>query len=139
MVENRVFESDVGMCDTPPDNRIWTLEMADRLMLLPSMRTQGQLVPGLASEREDLPGRIWVWAGNGRLFCCRVLGQKFKWIKVPGPISKAQEVAYRLAENLIRQAMTPLEVADDLLAYVRDRGCTQEEAAEQLHLSAPMV
>lgn len=121
-----------------PGNRPATPDsLAD---LLPSMEQHGQQQPGIVTPAgPEHPGKDFVLAGNRRVMCCRILGFKFKAIRVPGPITPLALIRIRLTENVIRRAMTPDEVVADLLAYIREAGCTQAEAAAALGLKPSYV
>ncbi|HVS39332.1 MAG TPA: ParB/RepB/Spo0J family partition protein [Gemmataceae bacterium] len=134
----RVLELPPDDVVTPAGNRVPALESVTDL--LASIRADGQLVPGLVCPHPEPPGKWLCLGGNRRLFCCRVLGRKFKAVAVEGPVTEERQVKLRLTENVIRKNMSLLEIAEDLQRYMRLTGATsQAEVAAALHMGLPEV
>jgi ParB/RepB/Spo0J family partition protein len=133
-----ILELDPNLCHPAPGNRTPTMELVES-HLLPSIKDIGQKVPGIVRVHPTMHGHYEVCVGNLRCFCCRILGIPFKAIKADGDLSKQALIKLRLTENEVREAMSPCELADDLLAYQQESGCTQAELAGKLHLSAAKI
>jgi ParB/RepB/Spo0J family partition protein len=132
-----VEEFDPADLITPPGNR--EHDVADVKDLLPSIRAHGQLQPGIVSPAPDRPGRHLVLAGNRRALACKILGLKFKAIRVPGTVTAADLIRIRLTENVIRKGMSPFEIAADLDQYMALTGANQERAADEFGFSPAKV
>jgi ParB/RepB/Spo0J family partition protein len=131
-----ILELEPKIIHTPPGNRTPTVETTTDL--LASMANIGQQVPGIVYPHER-PGEWYAAAGNRRAFVCGLLGIPFKAVPVEGPVSEADVIKIRLTENVIRRAMHPLEIADDVTNYIRLTGATQGAAAAQLGLDEATI
>lgn len=132
-----ILEVDPKIVHTPAGNRIPTVETTTDL--LASMSTIGQVVPGIIYPHREKSGEWLAAAGNRRAFVCGLLGIPFKALPVDGPVSEADVIRLRLTENVIRKAMHPLEIADDVSAFQRLAGCSQAQAAAQLGLDEATI
>ncbi len=134
----RVHEFNAHEVDFGIGNRPVTPESVSS-DLLPSVEKYGQQQPGIVTDNPEKPGRLMAAAGNRRLMCCRILGIKFKAIRVHGPITMVDIIRIRLTENVIRKTMTKDEIVADILQHIEITGCTQESAAEAVGFSCGYV
>ena len=137
MTEMSVLEFDTASCLPPEDNR-----PADRPginSLIEGIRANGQLVPGLVCPHPELPGKYEILDGVGRWSACGKLGILFRAMLLPAPVPEAERIMLRLQHNVIRRNMTMDEIADDAARYISLKGCTQEEAAQELALSSATI
>jgi ParB/RepB/Spo0J family partition protein len=132
-----VRQVDPNLCDPAAGNRTPTPELVARLMQ--SIAAIGQQVPGMIRPHPALPGRYEVIMGSLRSYCCARLGLKFRAIEVATDVPPERMIQLRFAENDVREAMSILDVADDMAAFMRLTGCTQAQLAERLHVSPSKV
>ena len=109
---HRVLEQPTGRFTTLPGNRAITLESVPDL--LASIREEGQLVPGLCYPNPDRADHWCIAAGHRRHFCCDILNIPFKFLPVEGDTSPARMVKLSITENVIRQQLSLLELADQI-------------------------
>jgi ParB/RepB/Spo0J family partition protein len=120
--------------DLPPGNRAPTLELVSGT-LLPSVQIHGVLVPLLVCRREDAPLRYWGVDGNCRAFCARICGVQVPAVDVGRMLAPREVRLYRVTTSHVRNALSPLELADEVAAHMGESGQTQTEAAAHFGLS----
>ncbi|MBP3958406.1 ParB N-terminal domain-containing protein [Gemmata sp. G18] len=134
----QIIELNPFDCLPPPDNRAVTTE--DVLAMAASFRANGgQLQPAIVCVHPELPDKQMLLDGFIRNETCKLLGLKLKAVKVDRPFTKAEQAKLRLTANVIRKAMSPLEVANDIMLFIKEEGCTQTEAGEKIGLPQPTV
>lgn len=128
-----VREYDPADCITPDDNRV--VHDAELDDLLPSMRSQGQLVPGIVCPIPSQPGKVLVVAGARRKRCCELAGISFKAVLIDRPLSRAEIIRIRVKENVLRRNPKPFELCQEVCDYKAERGLqTWLEVGEELGL-----
>src|SRR5262249_36458855 len=101
-----------------PDNP--EISLAEVTGLLDSMRQDGQLQPGMVYPDPDGQSDWVCGIGNHRLFCCRVLGIDFLAYALDEAVSRREMRRLRLTENTFRQTMTPIKIAEEIFAHIRE-------------------
>lgn len=107
--------------------------------LVPSIRAEGQLQPGVVCDLPDRPGWVEVLIGHRRVEASRVIGIPFHARKLPAIPSDEEKIRFILTENLNREGMTWLEIAERVHQFIEVSGCKQGEAAERLCLGDPSL
>lgn len=131
-----IREISLGDIDPNPDQprHVFTQESIEQLAQ--SIRDQGVLQPLLVVDTGD--GRYRIVAGERRWRASRVAGL----MTVPcvvRDLTPVQEMEIALIENLQREDLNPLEVAQGIKALMQQCGYTQEKVAERLAKSRPAV
>lgn len=125
---------DPHLIDIPPGNRIPTLELIAP-KLLPSVEKYGILVPVLLCVREEAPGRYWSVDGACRVECAKIRGLRVPAVDVGRMLTDREKRLYRVATSHIRNSLDPYQLLDEIVAEMKDCGCTQGEAAANLGIS----
>lgn len=107
--------------------------------LVESIRARGLLLP-LRVRGPDPAGRYAIVSGHRRYAALRRLAATTApCLVIETPTDEATVLAEQLAENVIRQNLTPVEEADAYRRYLRLTGVTAAAAAEQLQVSAARI
>lgn len=110
--------------------------MADAEMhaLTASVKSLGQLLP-LRVTPADAGNAHTVISGHRRLTALLKLGvPTADCVIVDGPMGEVDCLAERLAENLLRENLTPIDEAEGYRRYIALRGVTAAKAAQELHV-----
>lgn len=137
MSESKVLELDPSTVATPADNPQCDPSKLQHLQA--SIAEHGQLVPGQVMRNPSAPPEWLCVGGNKRLECCRNLGGKFRAIELGSHITAADIPLFRLTDNVLRIAMTPVDQAEDIIRLMRSRKCSQLEVAKLIHQSQSVV
>ena len=133
MSENVIRDFDPADCITPDDNR--PVNDSDLAELLPSIRTDGQLVPGIVCPHPTLPKKFLVAAGNLRKRCCEILGIPFRAELIDRSLKRAEFIRIRVKENVLRKNPSPFSLCMDVCDYREERGLeTWMEVGAELNL-----
>lgn len=104
--------------------------------LADSIRENGLLQPIVVRQTEG--GTYQIVAGERRWRACRLAGlTEIPAVIVEADTARTMELA--LIENLQREDLTPIEVANGYKALMEQYGLTQEEVAKRLGKSRPAV
>jgi ParB family chromosome partitioning protein len=97
--------------------------------LAQSLTNQGVLQPILVSETED--GRYELVSGERRWRAAQLAGL----LRIPAlvrPIDPKRRLEFALVENLQRENLNPVEVAESYQRLLDETGLTQQEVAERI-------
>lgn len=126
----------LGDIDPNPDQPRRTFTEESIAQLAQSIRDQGVLQPILVTPTSD--GRYRLVAGERRWRAARQAGLD----TVPcivRDLDEVQQMEIALIENLQREDLNPLEVAQGIKALMQQCGYTQEAVAQRLSKSRPAV
>lgn len=104
--------------------------------LAESLREQGLVQPVIVRKRSD--GRFELIAGERRVRAARLL----EWKTIPAVIKEAtdaQVLEWALVENLQREDLNPLEMAEAYTSLRKELGLTHEQIATRLGISRSRV
>ena len=131
-----VQEISLGDIDPNPDQPRRTFSEESIAQLAQSIREQGVLQPILVTPQNG--GRYRIVAGERRWRASRAAGLD----KVPvivRDLDVIQQMEIALIENLQREDLTPIEVAQGIRSLMQQCGYTQETVANRLSKSRPAV
>jgi len=131
-----VQEISLGDIDPNPDQPRRTFSEESIAQLAQSIREQGVLQPILVTPQNG--GRYRIVAGERRWRASRVAGLD----KVPvivRDLDVIQQMEIALIENLQREDLNPIEVAQGIRSLMQQCGYTQETVANRLSKSRPAV
>ncbi|MBR2717687.1 MAG: ParB/RepB/Spo0J family partition protein [Clostridia bacterium] len=131
-----VQEISLGDIDPNPDQPRRTFSEESIAQLAQSIREQGVLQPILVTSQNG--GRYRIVAGERRWRASRVAGLD----KVPvivRDLDVIQQMEIALIENLQREDLNPIEVAQGIRSLMQQCGYTQETVANRLSKSRPAV
>lgn len=131
-------EVDAALVRPAPGNRVVTPESVSDL--LPSMESQGQLVPGIIFPDPELPGYYRGADCNRRAMVCRILGRKLRAYLLDQAPTEEQVIRIRAATNFHRKNASAYEIAADIKRWLElNEGATQRQASEAFGISAGHV
>ena len=131
-----VQEISIGDIDPNPDQPRRTFSEESIAQLAQSIREQGVLQPILVTPQNG--GRYRIVAGERRWRASRVAGlDKVPVIVLDLDVIQQMEIA--LIENLQREDLNPIEVAQGIRSLMQQCGYTQETVANRLSKSRPAV
>ncbi len=133
----RIVEVDATHVHSPPGNRIVTLESLSDLM--PSLDSDGQLVPAILYEHPEITGHFMAADGNRRAMAMRVLGRKLKAVILPKAPTESELIRLRIAANFHRKNASAYELAADIQRWMELEGANQRQAAEAHGISASQL
>ncbi len=111
----------------------------DLARLAASLRARGQLQP-LRVKPADAAGRHAVVSGHRRLAALTMNGAAHAdCVVVDAPQDEAETLAEQLAENLLREDLSPVEEAEGYRRYLALTGLPAARAAEALHVPPPRL
>ena len=124
----------IDLIDEPDEPDRMDIDEAGLAELANSIQALGLLQPISVVPKGN--GRYELVAGHRRLLAVKRLG----WTEVPAHILDARERVHeaRFAENIIREDLSPIEIADALLR-MQQRGKTIHEIAEAVGKSPSWV
>lgn len=126
----------IGEIDTNPDQPRRTFSEESIAQLAASIKNQGLLQPILVTPVSG--GRYRIVAGERRWRAARMAGMDtVNCIVREMDVSTQMEIA--LIENLQREDLNPIEVAQGIQTLMKQCGYTQEAVAERLSKSRPAV
>ncbi len=131
-----VQEISLGDIDPNPDQPRRTFSEESIAQLAQSIREQGVLQPILVTPQNG--GRYRIVAGERRWRASRAAGLD----KVPvivRDLDVIQQMEIALIENLQREDLNPIEVAQGIRSLMQQCGYTQETVANRLSKSRPAV
>lgn len=131
-----VQEISLGDIDPNPDQPRRTFSDESIAQLAQSIREQGVLQPILVTPQNG--GRYRIVAGERRWRASRAAGLD----KVPvivRDLDVIQQMEIALIENLQREDLNPIEVAQGIRSLMQQCGYTQETVANRLSKSRPAV
>ncbi|MBE5804400.1 MAG: ParB/RepB/Spo0J family partition protein [Clostridiales bacterium] len=131
-----VQEISIGDIDPNPDQPRRTFSEESIAQLAQSIREQGVLQPILVTPQNG--GRYRIVAGERRWRASRAAGLD----KVPvivRDLDVIQQMEIALIENLQREDLNPIEVAQGIRSLMQQCGYTQETVANRLSKSRPAV
>lgn len=131
-----VQEIAIGDIDPNPDQPRRTFSEESIAQLAQSIREQGVLQPILVTPQNG--GRYRIVAGERRWRASRAAGLA----KVPviiRDLDVIQQMEIALIENLQREDLNPIEVAQGIRSLMQQCGYTQEAVAARLSKSRPAV
>lgn len=134
--QGAVQEIAVGDIDPNPEQPRRTFPEESLAQLAQSIQEQGVLQPLLVAPGEF--GRYALVAGERRWRAARRAGLE----TVPcivRDLSASQQMEIALIENLQREDLNPLEVAQGIRSLMNEFGYTQEQVAQRLSKSRPTV
>ena len=134
--QGAVQEIAVGDIDPNPEQPRRTFPEESLAQLAQSIQEQGVLQPLLVAPGEF--GRYSLVAGERRWRAARRAGLE----TVPcivRDLSASQQMEIALIENLQREDLNPLEVAQGIRSLMNEFGYTQEQVAQRLSKSRPPV
>ncbi len=103
--------------------------------LLPSIRSDGQLVAGIVSRHPTLSGTWIVAAGHRRHRCCEILDIPFRATVIDRVLSRAELIRIRVKENVLRKNPKPFELCAEVCDYKAEQGLeTWTQVGEELSL-----
>ena len=126
----------IGDIDPNPDQPRRTFSEESIAQLAQSIREQGVLQPILVTPQNG--GRYRIVAGERRWRASRAAGLD----KVPvivRDLDVIQQMEIALIENLQREDLNPIEVAQGIQSLMKQCGYTQETVAQRLSKSRPAV
>ena len=107
--------------------------------LIESIRTRGLLLP-LRVRPADNKGRHVIVSGHRRFAALQRLGHAHApCIIVEGPLDEATVLAEQLAENVIRQNLSPIEEAEGYRRYIGLKQITAAQAAHELNVGTTRI
>ncbi|MFO0847857.1 MAG: hypothetical protein U0871_04740 [Gemmataceae bacterium] len=130
-----VHEFDAIELEPGPGNSLPTIEEVTRSGLYDNLASEPQQQPVIAGDVNPATGRRPLYAGVRRWFVLRLLGKKIKGLVLSGPVTRADLVKYRLTENVLRRTMSPFEIGADVVVFMAETNCSQEEAAAKFGMS----
>lgn len=133
---NSVQEIAIGDIDPNPDQPRHTFQEESIAQLAQSIREQGVLQPILVAPQNG--GRYRIVAGERRWRASRQAGLE----TVPcivRDMDVIQQMEIALIENLQREDLNPIEVAQGIRSLMQQCGYTQEAVAVRLSKSRPAV
>lgn len=136
VLSSGVQEIAIGDIDPNPDQPRRTFQEESIAQLAQSIREQGVLQPILVTPQNG--GRYRIVAGERRWRASRVAGLD----KVPvivRDMDVIQQMEIALIENLQREDLNPIEVAQGIRSLMQQCGYTQETVANRLSKSRPAV
>ena len=131
-----VQEISLGDIDPNPDQPRRTFSEESIAQLAQSIREQGVLQPILVTPQNG--GRYRIVAGERRWRASRAAGLD----KVPvivRDLDVIQQMEIALIENLQREDLNPIEIAQGIRSLMQQCGYTQETVANRLSKSRPAV
>lgn len=134
--QGSVQEIAIGDIDPNPDQPRRTFPEEGLVQLAQSIQEQGVLQPLLVAPGEY--GRYRLVAGERRWRAARRAGLD----TVPcivRDLDASQQMEIALIENLQREDLNPLEVAQGIRTLMQECGYTQEQVAQRLSKSRPTV
>ena len=136
VLSSGVQEISLGDIDPNPDQPRRTFSEESIAQLAQSIREQGVLQPILVTPQNG--GRYRIVAGERRWRASRAAGLD----KVPvivRDMDVIQQMEIALIENLQREDLNPIEVAQGIRSLMQQCGYTQETVANRLSKSRPAV
>ena len=136
VLSSGVQEIAIGDIDPNPDQPRRTFQEESIAQLAQSIREQGVLQPILVTPQNG--GRYRIVAGERRWRASRAAGLD----KVPAivrDLDVIQQMEIALIENLQREDLNPIEVAQGIRSLMQQCGYTQEAVANRLSKSRPAV
>lgn len=136
VLSSGVQEISLGDIDPNPDQPRRTFSEESIAQLAQSIREQGVLQPILVTPQNG--GRYRIVAGERRWRASRAAGLD----KVPvivRDLDVIQQMEIALIENLQREDLNPIEVAQGIRSLMQQCGYTQEAVANRLSKSRPAV
>lgn len=136
VLSSGVQEISLGDIDPNPDQPRRTFSEESIAQLAQSIREQGVLQPILVTPQNG--GRYRIVAGERRWRASRAAGLD----KVPvivRDLDVIQQMEIALIENLQREDLNPIEVAQGIRSLMQQCGYTQETVANRLSKSRPAV
>ncbi|MBP3636862.1 MAG: ParB/RepB/Spo0J family partition protein [Clostridia bacterium] len=136
VLSSGVQEISLGDIDPNPDQPRRTFSDESIAQLAQSIREQGVLQPILVTPQNG--GRYRIVAGERRWRASRAAGLD----KVPvivRDLDVIQQMEIALIENLQREDLNPIEVAQGIRSLMQQCGYTQETVANRLSKSRPAV
>jgi ParB family transcriptional regulator, chromosome partitioning protein len=107
--------------------------------LAASIHARKLLLP-LRVKPADAMGRFVIISGHRRFAALQKLGvAEVMCIVADGPLDEATILAEQIAENVIRQNLTPIEEGQAYHKYIALKSITAAAAAEQLQVSASRI
>lgn len=101
--------------------------------LVESIRSWGLLSP-LRVKRADAAGRHAMISGHRRYAAlCAIGATTADCVVVDDLLGEAETLAHQLAENIIRENLSPIEEAKGYRRYIALRGIPASRAADELH------
>lgn len=131
-----IREISLGDIDPNPEQPRHVFTEESIAQLAQSIRDQGVLQPLLVVDSGD--GRFRIVAGERRWRASRVAGLTTVPCVVR-ELTPTQEMEIALIENLQREDLNPMEVAQGIKLLMKQCGYTQEKVAERLAKSRPAV
>lgn len=112
---------------------------ADLDALAESINTRGQLLP-LRVKPADANGIHIVISGHRRLAALQKLGvATADCVIVDEALDEADTLAEQLAENLLRENLSPIDEAEGYRRFMTLRGITAAQAAGELHVEPARI
>lgn len=136
IAQGAVQEIAIGDIDPNPDQPRRTFPEESLVQLAQSIQEQGILQPLLVAPGDF--GRYLLVAGERRWRAARRAGLETVPCIVRS-LSPAQQMEIALIENLQREDLNPLEVAQGIQSLMKEFGYTQEQVAQRLSKSRPAV
>lgn len=136
IAQGAVQEIAIGDIDPNPDQPRRTFPEESLVQLAQSIQEQGVLQPLLVAPGDF--GRYLLVAGERRWRAARRAGLETVPCIVRS-LSPAQQMEIALIENLQREDLNPLEVAQGIQSLMKEFGYTQEQVAQRLSKSRPAV
>lgn len=136
IAQGAVQEIAIGDIDPNPDQPRRTFPEESLVQLAQSIQEQGVLQPLLVAPGNF--GRYLLVAGERRWRAARRAGLETVPCIVRS-LSPAQQMEIALIENLQREDLNPLEVAQGIQSLMKEFGYTQEQVAQRLSKSRPAV
>lgn len=136
IAQGAVQEIAIGDIDPNPDQPRRTFPEESLVQLAQSIQEQGVLQPLLVAPGNF--GRYLLVAGERRWRAARRAGLETVPCIVRS-LSPAQQMEIALIENLQREDLNPLEVAQGIQSLMKEFGYTQEQVARRLSKSRPAV
>lgn len=133
---NNVQEIAIGDIDPNPDQPRRTFQEESIAQLAQSIREQGVLQPILVAPQNG--GRYRIVAGERRWRAARAAGLETVPCMVRD-MDVIQQMEIALIENLQREDLNPIEVAQGIRSLMQQCGYTQETVANRLSKSRPAV
>lgn len=136
IAQGAVQEIAIGDIDPNPDQPRRTFPEESLTQLAQSIQEQGVLQPLLVAPGDF--GRYLLVAGERRWRAARRAGLETVPCIVRS-LSASQQMEIALIENLQREDLNPLEVAQGIRSLMQEFGYTQEQVAQRLSKSRPTV
>jgi ParB family transcriptional regulator, chromosome partitioning protein len=129
----------LSVLDPDPDQPRTSSSTHEDVQLTASIKERGLLLP-IRVRPADANGRYVILSGHRRFVALQKLGiAEALCIIVNDPLDGAAILAEQIAENVIRQNLTPIEEAQAYHKFLTLKNITASAAAEQLQVSASRI